>query len=501
MTRLRPSHERGAIAAAVTEGVEVDTNLCAIRANRAASPVSESTATAPFGTLILLLFAIAIGAFLRFFELGRNQMSADEGASWAAASAPAVIQVFQLQPHLNPGKFALHEILLHGWIRLFGDSVAAMRALSALAGVLGIIVVFFLARELLEAGAHQAATEEKSSHTLPAALAALLFAVSLVFIKYAQEARMYSVALLCALIQCGFFLRSVRRPRPLVLFLTALFTALAIAGTFTMVLMILPEMLWLVYLYPQAERRHIAYAGLAVISGLLLLIPAALIYLHARAGAPALLAYAWASRPPVWAPISMFNKATGSITFPLMLGLAMWGIACGWCQQREAIVFMLQWMLVPPILMLAASYLIRPAFVERYMLTSFVPFFLLVALGIWTLPGFAAQSVLLVLSVLLTAGHGYSYWQHPHDVQWREAVVAAASDGGTITVAPPFAADVVRYYVRELHKDNSIVAANSQLAAAAIVADTGVSNPEAASIASAYPRLLIRLRGVIVREH
>jgi uncharacterized membrane protein len=438
-------------------------------------------------------------------------MSADEGASWAAASASSVSKVLQLQPRLNPGKFAVHELALHGWIRLFGDGLATMRTLSALAGMLGIVAVFFLARELFglspavicgptEQVWHERA--ETPSPWLPA-LAAVLFAVNLVFIKYAQQVRMYSVALLCGLLQIEFFLRSMRRSTPAVLLLTALFTALAIATTFTMSLILVPEVLWLAYLlwrWDKAIYHRAAFVGLALIGGLLLLIPPAIIYLRVRAQDPPLLAYAWASPPPVWAPISMFNKAAGSIAFPVMLGLALWGLTRGWRAERDAIVFVLLWMLVPPVLVLAASYLIRPAFVERYLLASFVPFFLLVALGVSSVRGFPAQCALLALVTLLALGHVYSYRRRAHDVQWREAVQAVTT-GRTIAVAPPYTADVVRYYLRDSHNDWSVAPGQAKSAAVAIVADSGVSPAEAARIAATFPRLLKRLRGVIVRGH
>ena len=439
-------------------------------------------------------------------------MSADEGASWAAASASSVRQVLQLQPRLNPGKFAIHEICLHGWIRFFGDGLVAMRAFSALAGTLGIVLVFLLARELfgLSPALTRRASEsvfgdraEASSHLLSAAFAAVLFAVNLVFIKYAREARMYSVALLCGLAQIGFFLRSVRRTSPLALLFTGLFTALAIATTFTMCLILAPEALWLAYLvWNRTLNSPAALVGLALIGGLVLLIPPAMIYLGVRAQAPPLLAYAWASSPAPWAPISMFNKATGSFAFPVLLGLAVWGVIRGWHPNRAAIVFVLLWMLVPPILVLAGSYLIRPAFVERYMLASFIPFFLLVVLGIRNVHGSPAQFALLVLAALLSVGHVYSYRSHAHDVQWREAVQASTSiNGRTIAVEPPYAADVVRYYLRDSDNRWSVAPGYVQTASVAIVADSGVSPAETAGMATAYPRLLMRLRGVIVRGH
>mgnify|MGYP001167495394 CR=1 FL=1 len=517
MTRLRPKPPGKAAgvptAAASINAIARATATSSGHAVPESPPVRAASIERRRAVAVLVL-AVALGGILRFSNLGGSEMSADEGSSWAAASASSVSQVLQLQPRLNPGKFAVHEIALHEWARLFGDGLAAMRALSAMAGTVGIVVVFFLARDLL--GLSPAVTRgenendvqesaETPSYVLPAAFAAMLFAVNLVFIKYAREARMYSVAALFGLLQIDFFLRSWRRATAAAFLFTAVFTALAIASTFTMLLILVPEVLWLAYLtWPRARPsyRRAAIVGLALTGGLFLLIPPAIIYLRVRAHAPALLAYAWAPSPPFWAPVSMFNKATGSITFPFMLGLAFWGITGHWRPGRDAIVFMLLWMLVPPVMVLCASYLIRPAFVERYMLVSFVPFFLLVAVGICSVPGYPAKSALLALVTLLALGHVYSYQRHPHDVQWREAVQAAAgTTGRTIAVAPPFAADVVRYYLRDSHSDWSVTTGDAKSAAVAIVADSGVSPSEAARIATTCPRLLMRLRGVIVRVH
>jgi mannosyltransferase len=512
--RLNPSAGTVAFVAASTSSAIVRAKTAPLGGAPLLSPKIRDLSRARWNSMAVLVVAVVLGGFLRFTNLGTREMSADEGGSWAAASASSVRQVLELQPRLNPGKFAIHEISLHSWIRLFGDGLVAMRALSALAGTLGMVVVFFLGRELfgLSAAMTRRANEnifreisETPSYMLPAAFGAVLFAVNLVFIKYAQEARMYSVALLCGLTQVGFFLRSVHRPTPVAVLFAGLFTALAIASTFTMSMILAPEILWLAYLrwpWNKAMNLPVALVGLALMGGVVLLIPPAIIYLRVRAQAPPLLAYAWASPPPLWAPISMFNKATGSIAFPVLLGLAIWGVTRGWRLNRDAIVFALLWMLVPPILMLAGSYMIRPAFVERYVLASFVPFFLLVAFGTWNVRGFPAQCALLTLAALLSMGHIYSYRSHPHDVQWHEAVEAATlSNGSTIAVAPPYAADVVRYYLRDSHNRWSVAPGHTKSATVALVASSGVSAAETARMTAAYPRLVMHLRGVIVRAH
>ncbi|HKV56435.1 MAG TPA: hypothetical protein VJN94_17510, partial [Candidatus Binataceae bacterium] len=138
-----------------------------------------------------LALAVAAGGYLRFAHLGARELSADEGASWAAASLSSVAQIVRQQPLLNPGKLALHDLALHVWMRLLGDSLYAMRSLSALAGTVAIIAVFLVTRELFSAADSPVlATHESRNdpHDLLSAFDALLFAVNLVTIKYSQEA-------------------------------------------------------------------------------------------------------------------------------------------------------------------------------------------------------------------------------------------------------------------------------------------------------------------------
>ncbi|MGZ6227943.1 MAG: hypothetical protein ACXWNE_07430, partial [Candidatus Binataceae bacterium] len=187
--------------------------------------------------MTIIAIALALGAWLRFAAIGAPEMSADEGASWAAAAAPTLAEVVRVQAALNPGKLAVYEVLLHAWINLFGDGLAAMRALSAMLDTFSIVVVFALVRELLGARSLTPQSEGSEFGGIPpeeseavAALAALLFAVNLVTIKYARELRMYPLALVIVLLQVWVFIRAVRRGgNPFELTLLAVLTALAVA--------------------------------------------------------------------------------------------------------------------------------------------------------------------------------------------------------------------------------------------------------------------------------
>ena len=154
-------------------------------------------------------------------------MSPDEGASWAAASAPTAAEVIARQPALNPGELPIHDLMLHGWIALFGSSMTAMRSLSAVFGVVSILLVYLVVCELFEQSALT-----RDDVRIVAGLSALVFAVNLVTIKYSREARMYPLMLAAILAQVTMFLRALRVGGLANYAAVVVLTALAIASNF-----------------------------------------------------------------------------------------------------------------------------------------------------------------------------------------------------------------------------------------------------------------------------
>jgi 4-amino-4-deoxy-L-arabinose transferase-like glycosyltransferase len=482
----------------------------------------------------LLTIAIALGAWLRLAAIGAREMSADEGASWAAAAAPSLAEVVRIQAALNPGKLAVYEVVLHGWMKLFGDGLDAMRALSAMLDTLSIVVVFVLVRELLGArsATPQGESESAVSGGIPsgeaetvAALAALLFAVNLVTIKYARELRMYPLALLIVLLQVRFFIRAVRHGSRFDLVPLAVLTALAVAAHFSAAFMIVAEALCLVALprmtWHRARAPSIAptFAIAAALgAGAALFLIVALPALRTGASAFAQGATGWIERPRWWAPLALFNKGVGSFAFPVMAALAGWGAWRGWDRARAATAFALAWMWLPPLLMLVASYAFSPMFVERYALWCFVPFFMLAALGAWELRSASTRAVAtsaigavavvgaVGLALALALGHLHAYRQRPHDTQWREAARAAAGalkPGAKIAVAPPYAVNAVRYYLRDTQFAGAAVPAGDSDARGSdtnvlVVGDQWNARDKTAKLLAQYPNPLAGFRGVRV---
>lgn len=460
----------------------------------------------------MLVFALVLGGFLRFANLGGLEMSPDEGASWGAASAPYLSQVIARQAQLNPGKLPIHDLMLHGWIAIFGGSLTAIRAMSAALGTLAILLVYFVARELfaLNAVADSDTALSRDDLRLIAALSALVFAVNLVSIKYSREARMYPVMLAATLGQIAFFLRAIRLGALPNYIALAILTAIAVGSNFSALLIPVTEGIWLLYIVARARLRFAdssvvrAFAtAVALAAGGAALIPKLLVSFGATTAGTAGGIIRWIKPPSLFAPIALFNKATGSFCFPVLVALAIFGALVSWRRgAHDAIAFAMLWMWAPPLLMMLASYTLTPIFVERYALSCFVPFFILVASGIFETLANPARAVALLVVVILSLGHIRSYDRKPHDAQYREATAAAESalkPGEVMTVVPAYAIEVVRFYLPPKGGPRAIrYKPGDAVADVLILGDQHIAPAASASYRRQYPQVVARLRGVVV---
>jgi len=454
--------------------------------------------------LPILILALAAGALLRFADLGANEMSADEAATWAAAAAPTVAQVIALGEQLNPGKIAAHEVLLHWWIAMFGEGLVALRSLSALLGTLAILLVFWIARELLDAPGESSA---RLNVNLIAAVAAMLLAVSLVTIKYSRELRMYSLMLAVSLGQAGFFIRAVRRGGIGNYLGAGALAGAAIAVNFFAILIPAAEALWLAYLLARsgfrpkaAESRRAWKVAIALaIAGAAF---APLVRAELRNGGAAVDRgmLQWIGRPALWEPFALFNKAAGSFAFLPLAALAVYGAIRGWRVAHDAVAFALVWMWAPILMMMIVSYAIAPVLVERYVLSCFVPFYFLAALGVCELSSGGARGAALAAIVALSLGHIFSYARKPHDIQWREATAIALEHlppGATLGARPAYAVEVMRYYLPPAQRARAQRGGNPSIV---LLEERGRGDAGHAALRQEFPVTIARLRGVAVLE-
>jgi hypothetical protein len=152
----------------------------------------------------------------------------------------------------------LYFILAWVWAHVFGTGEAALRSLSALAGVAVVPITYLCARELVSRRA--------------AVIAAAFAAVNPFLVWYSQEARAYMLLIALTGASLLWFIRAERDPSRRHVVWWAVFSALALATHFFAGFLIGPEALWLLW---RARSRLVlaATAALAVVQ--LALVPLA----------------------------------------------------------------------------------------------------------------------------------------------------------------------------------------------------------------------------------
>ncbi len=134
-------------------------------------------------TYVVLLVILVVAAALRFYALDGQSYWADEGNSVVLAAKGVDEIIRSAAADIHPPAYYL---LLNGWGKAFGLDAIGARSLSALIGVLVVWVIYLLGSRL--------------RNPLAGLIASTLAAVNPFLIYYSQEARMYELLALCAVI-------------------------------------------------------------------------------------------------------------------------------------------------------------------------------------------------------------------------------------------------------------------------------------------------------------
>jgi predicted membrane-bound mannosyltransferase len=143
---------------------------------------------------IVLITVLALT--LRLIQLGTESICFDEEFSIRMAMVP----LGELLPKIRHEDFnpPLYYLILHGWMRWFGDSEWILRLFSALCGILSIPVAYRLGKDLLGKTVSLWAT--------------FLMAISVYHIYFSQQIRGYTLFALLTWISMILFFRLLESP-------------------------------------------------------------------------------------------------------------------------------------------------------------------------------------------------------------------------------------------------------------------------------------------------
>ena len=195
-----------------------------------------------------IVLLTALGAFLRFFDIGHQGFWYDESYTvFLVKHGPGTMLGLIPQLESTP---PLYYLITWVWARVFGFSPAALKSLSALFGTLTIPVAYAAARKLL--------ASRRSALILTA-----LVACNPLLIWYSQETRAYELMVLTCALTLWAFAYALEDPRPKFMALWALACAVALVTHYYAVIAVVPEAVWLLYRHRRARALYGALAAVA----------------------------------------------------------------------------------------------------------------------------------------------------------------------------------------------------------------------------------------------
>lgn len=392
---------------------------------------------------VFLVGVIAIGGALRFLHLGAPSFWLDEALSVAYARMPwpQFVHVMQAR-ELN---MLPYYLLLRGWIHL-GTGEWIVRSLSAICSIVTLPLFYRLGVRLFG--------------TRTGRIGVVLLALNPYHIRFAQEARSYSLMLLLVTASTLLFVRATEASQrgSARLWIAYIATSvLAAYAHFFAILAILAQWASLAI----ARPRNFAWmrAALAASAICILLVPIAAFVLLGHAD-PA----DWISEPTVrrveyfvYSILGGDNSSGARVFAYPVYAVVLFGAGAAarraWRERRherdaEHFALVLAGAALPIVLVLAVS-IIKPFFVDKYLMECLPFAVLLMAIGVNALRPRALAYGTLFFTLLLSAHGTVEYFRHTDKDDWRAAtryLFASSQPGDAALFFPHYTVTPFEYY-------------------------------------------------------
>ena len=399
-----------------------------------AMPRPAGAVTPMHHELLLIAAIIYLAAFLRVLSLGEKSFWLDEATSLAIARLDWS-SFLAIVTHREPG-MSLYYAILHFWRRL-GESEAAIRGLSVFPAVATLPVVHLIGK--------------RTAGVAVGLLAALLLALNALDIRYAQEARGYSLLIFLTTLATFLFIKGIERPSRGLWAGYAATAALAIYTHFFAAFVIAAHLVSLAALRPRDIPVRALAASLSGIAALVL--PLVIAAWDAVRSVPALPA---PSLPGLYYTLMAITGAGGVwllVAYALSCLAASPPIGRTWASARASVEawrygLVVAWLVMPIVLALGISF-ITPILSARYLVVCLPPLSLLAAIGLASIrPRWACIGATAVVAAL--AIHGIvGYFVYFPKEDWRDAtrfVMSQGRPGDALLFYPLYDREPFDYY-------------------------------------------------------
>ncbi len=376
----------------------------------------------------VLFLELFLATALALLWLGDKSLWMDEATSIVVARDWANIWPVMLRYSAN---MWLYYTLLSFWLNL-GESEFIVRSLSVIFAVATVPVTYALGKRLFNARVGM--------------LAGLLLTLNAFFIRYAQEARGYTLLIFLAALSSYFFVRGVERASRKHWGGYVISIILAMYTHFFGALVLVAHITSLVF----RRQRKISWKGLVIfgVAIVLLLLPLAL-FQPLGIGQPI-----WIRQPGVNDIGRLFVALAGTSRKLLGMYLVLCFVALGFAvtgalRTRSFVkiwpyAFLVTWLLGPIAAAFVASFLLRPVFVFRYLILCLPPFVLLAAVGLSKISQRWLLGATLAIILILSGQRLFVWYTIYQKENWREATAFVLSEA-----QPGDAVYFYAFYVRK----------------------------------------------------
>jgi hypothetical protein len=394
-----------------------------------ARAVTQARVAVPAGLGALVLLSLVLRT--RVLDIG---FWIDEGLSVGIADRPLLDIFDALRLDGSP---PLYYVLLHFWMEVAGTSEEAVRSLSLVCALLAVPVAWWAARVPFG---------ERASW-----MAAVLAATNPFLTLYAQEARMYALAALLAIVACGAFARAFgadaeRRRRWAIVYAVAL-AALLYTHNWALFFGAACGIAWIALVATTRAgpaRRELLMTGAIAFGGAILLylpwVPTTL-YQAAHTGAP------WSESPSFLALLGTPGRMLGKFAQVALLLAAGAGLVRLFARPLSPAGRIAGCLLAIAVLTVVLAWIssqASPAWANRYLAFSVAPLLLVAGAGLANAGalGFAG----LVVAAALAAGNTPpDFKSNVRDV--TEAIAPSLRPGDLVVSTQPEQVSVLAYYL------------------------------------------------------
>lgn len=333
--------------------------------------------------IIALILILLFGAFLRFIHLDYESL--------ADAEIITSCEVNKTLPDLllnrvSKGHAPFYFIIMHYWVKIFGNTKFALRIFSCLVGILSIYLLFYVARIFCNEEA--------------ALISSFIFSASLINVSYAQQAELYCLLEFFVLISTLFLFSALRNNK---IINWILFGLAVLASFYTNHVAILMFLSIIIYIFLYYWKNKKTFIRFIICTAVIIFLYLPFLFILIKFRIPGLLL--WNKRPNIYwlsETILFFSNELLTVTFTFLLYILLFIYGTYKLRYKKELKLLYLLLFITVFAPFLFSFLIKESISGqfRWILYTSIPYYIIIANGIEALRSKKLKAVCLLIIFL-----------------------------------------------------------------------------------------------------